>query len=145
LSKYHDSKFSATSFQDVVGQALKNIGNMKPDEAALEGRYDDWNKTYNADHIHTQITRLRKGASVRTAIDHWKKAMQSPNLRRDIYLVINFIAKDHLENNLRRMQDDEQFGERKQTVQILWLVSSLISQCHEQGIGIHIICKKEDE
>lgn len=144
LSKYHDSVFSATSFQDVVGQALKNIGNMKPDVAVLEGRHNDWDKTYNAEHTHTQIKRLRKGVSVRAAIDHWKKVMLSPNLRRDIYLVINFIAKDHLEDNLRRLQAGEQYGERKQTVQILWLVSSLISQCHEQGIGIHIICKKKD-
>jgi len=144
LSKYHDSVFSATSFQDIVGQALKNIGNMKPDVEVLEGRHDDWDKTYNADHTRTQITRLRKGSSVRDAIDHWKKVMLSPNLRRDIYLVINFIAKDHLEDNLRRMQTGELFGDRKQTVQILWLVSSLISQCHEQGIGIHIICKKKD-
>ena len=29
LSKYDDRKFSATSFHDIVGQALKNIGNMK--------------------------------------------------------------------------------------------------------------------
>lgn len=144
LSKYHDSVFSATSFQDVVGQALKNMGNMKPDMAILEGRHDDWDKTYNAEHTHTQIKRLRKGASVKAAIDRWKRSMLSPNLRRDIYLVINFIAKDHLGKNLKRLQADERFGERKQTVQILWLVSSLISQCHEQGIGIHIICKKKD-
>ena len=144
LSKYHDSHFSATSFQDVVGQALKNLGNMKPDAVVLESRHDDWNKNYNAEHANTQIPRLRKGASVRVAIDHWKKAILNPNLRRDMYLIVNFIAKNHLVDNLRRLQAGELFGERKQTVQILWLVSSLISQCHEQGIGIHIVCKEND-
>ena len=144
LSKYHDSQFSATSFQDVVGQALKNIGNMKPDKAVLEARHDDWNKNYNAGHANTQIRRLRKGATVEAAIDHWKQAMLSPNMRRDMYLVVNFIAKNHLVDNLRRMQAREDFGERKQTVQIMWLISSLISQCHEQGIGIHVICKEND-
>lgn len=141
LSKYHDSQYSATSFQDVVGQALKNLGNMKPDKAVLEARHDDWNRYYNADHANTQIRRLRKGATVTAAIDHWKQAMLNPNMRRDMYLIVNFIAKNHLVDNLRRMQAGEIFGERKQTVQILWLISSLISQCHEQGIGIHIICK----
>ncbi|MBR6438155.1 MAG: hypothetical protein IKS65_03095 [Bacteroidales bacterium] len=144
LSKYHDSQFSATSFQDVVGQALKNLGNMKPDAVVLESRHDDWNKNYNAEHANTKIPRLRKGTSVRVAIDRWKKAILNPNLRRDMYLIINFIAKDHLVNNLSRMQAGEIFGERKQTVQILWLVSSLISQCHEQGVGIHIVCKEKD-
>lgn len=144
LSKYHDSVFSATSFQDIVGQALKNIGNMKPDVEVLDGRLEDWDKTYNNGGANTQIQRLRKGASVATAISHWKQAMLNPNMRRDIYLVINFIAKDHLVANLNRMQAGDQFGERKQTVQILWLVSSLISMCHEQGIGIHIVCKKVD-
>jgi hypothetical protein len=139
LSKYHDSHFSATSFQDVVGQALKNLGNLKPDAVVLESRHDDWNKNYNAEHANTQIPRLRKGAS-----DHWKKAILNPNLRRDMYLIVNFIAKNHLVDNLRRLQAGEFFGERKQTVQILWLVSSLISQCHEQGIGIHIVCKEKD-
>lgn len=144
LSKFHDSIFSATSFQDVVGQALKNIGNMKPDATALDGRLDDWNKTYNNGGSNTQIHRLRKGVSVAAAIAHWKQAMLNPNMQRDIYLVINFIAKRHLEENLRRMQAGDVFGERKQTVQILWIVSSLISICHEQGIGIHIVCKERD-
>lgn len=144
LSKYHDSIFSATSFQDVVGQALKNIGNMKPDAAVLDGRLDDWDKTYNNGGAKTKIHRLRKGASVAAAIAHWKQVMLNPNMQRDIYLVINFIAKSHLEVNLRRMQDGEVFDERKQTVQILWIVSSLISICHEQGIGIHIVCKERD-
>ena len=144
LSKYHDSIFSATSFQDIVGQALKNIGNMKPDAAVLDGRHDDWNITYNNGGANTHIHRLRKGASVAAAIAHWKHAMLNPNMQRDIYLVINFIAKKHLVDNLRRMQAGEDFGERKQTVQILWIVSSLISICHEQGIGIHIVCKERD-
>ena len=144
LSKYHNSVFSATSFQDVVGQALKNMGNMKPDVNVLEERHDDWDKTYNGGGARTQIARLRKGVSVAAAIEHWKRAMLNPNLRRDMYLVINFIALSHLEENLRRLQNGDDFGERKQTVQILWLVSSLISQCHEQGIGIHIVCKKND-
>lgn len=117
---------------------------MKPDVEVLDGRLEDWDKTYNNGGANTQIQRLRKGASVATAISHWKQAMLNPNMRRDIYLVINFIAKDHLVANLNRMQAGDQFGERKQTVQILWLVSSLISMCHEQGIGIHIVCKKVD-
>lgn len=144
LSKYDDSKFSATSFQDIVGQALKNIGNMKPDRAVLEARHDDWNKNYNAKHANTQIRRLRKGATVDAAITRWKQAMLNPNMRRDMYLVVNFIAKNHLVDNLRRMQAGEEFGERKQTIQIMWLISSLISQCHEQGIAIHVICKEID-
>lgn len=110
----------------------------------LDGRLEDWDKTYNYGGANTRIHRLRKGVSVAAAISHWKQAMLNPNMRRDIYLVINFIAKDHLKSNLRKMQDGEQFGERKQTVQILWIVSSLISICHEQGIGIHIVCKKMD-
>lgn len=141
LSKHDTSQFSASSFHDVVGQALKNIGNMKPDTAVLGARHDDWDKTYNQAGVNTQIHRLRKGTTVVSAIDCWKQAMLNPNLRQDMYLIVNFIAKGHLASNLRRMQNGEQFGERKQTVQILWLISSLISQCHEQGIAVHIVCK----
>ena len=32
LSKYKDSSFSATAFQDIIGQAQKNLGNLTPQE-----------------------------------------------------------------------------------------------------------------
>ena len=100
------------------------------------------NKTYNADHCQTQINRLRKGTSVQDAINHWKQVLLNPNLQRDMYLIVNFISFTTLKDNLERMQRNESFGQRKQTVQILWLISSLISQCHEQGISVHVVCKE---
>src|SRR5690606_20093735 len=31
-SKYKDSSFSATAFQDIIGQAQKNLGNLSPSD-----------------------------------------------------------------------------------------------------------------
>jgi hypothetical protein len=56
-------------------------------------------------------------------------------------LVVNFISRSQLKDRLEKLRDGEAFAERKQVIQILWIISSLINSCVENGIGIHIYCK----
>ena len=139
--KHGDTLFSATSFHDIVGQALKNIGNMIPFDDQLEGKALVWNQTLNINGVSTSINRLRVGDVISNSISTYKKLLLSPNLKREIILVVNFISRTQLKDRLHKLKTGVPFSERNQVIQILWLLSSLISGCMENGIGVHIYCK----
>lgn len=141
--KYSNSQLSATSFHEIVGQALKNIGNFNPSIDRLEGtKQTQWNRNYITDSgIETSITRLRKGDSVANGIANYKRILLNPNIEKEVVLAINFISRANLKAKMEQLKAGDSFRERKQVIQILWLISSLISSCVENGIGIHIYCK----
>lgn len=141
-SKFKDTGYSASSFQDVVGQALKNISNLSPRDYQLDFKTQFWNNTYNAsDGTNTQITRLRKGTTVDDFVQRFKETTKNPNLNREIHLVVNFISKDGLRQKLEDLKDGVAFAERNEVIQILWFLSSFLSICGEQGIKGYICCK----
>lgn len=139
--KHGDSQFSASSFHDVVGQALKNIGNMTPSNEQLDLKAVRWAGNFNIDGFNTAITRMRSGDTIANATDTYKKLLLNPNLKREIVLVVNFISRNQLRDRLHRLRAGTPFAEKNQVIQILWLLSSLINSCQENGIGVHIICK----
>lgn len=139
---YHEksksSQFSASAFQDVIGQAQKNFGNLLPTHSQLSLKTDFWKRPYTQ---NTPIVRLRKGDSVDNAVDHWKKLMRSPYKSQEVYIVVDFISKDALTNKLRDLKDGNDFVEKNEVVQILWFISSLISSSQELGVRCKILCK----
>lgn len=141
-SKYKDTGYSASSFQDVVGQALKNISNLSPRDYQLDSKAHFWGNNYNAsDGTNTQIARLRKGTTVNDFTERFKETTKNPNLNREIYLVVNFISKNGLQQKLQDLRDGVAFAERNEVIQILWFLSSFLSICGEQGIKGYICCK----
>jgi len=141
-AKFGDSQLSASSFHDVVGQALKNIGNLNPSSIQLDTtKTAKWNATYNIDTVFTAINRLRHGDTIANAINTYKSLLVTPNLNKEIILVINFISRAQLKDRLQRLQAGTPFREKNQVIQILWITSSLVNSCVENGIDIHIYCK----
>lgn len=141
ISKYDDTIFSATSFHDVIGQALKNLGHIFPLEHIVDDKENIWGNKYNINKINTNISRLRRGDSVANAIDFYKRIIKLPNIKKSIFLIINFISKSKLEESLNMLRNGEDFRERNQTIQILWFISTLISGCREVNTNIYICCK----
>lgn len=141
-SKYKDVNFSASAFQDIVGQALKNLGNLSPQDFQLASKQRFWSGNYNNDGVQTQISRLRKGNSIADFTDRFSSTILEPNHQREIYLVLNFISRAGLEEKLQQLRDAEYFAERNEIIQILWFISSYINGCKEAGIdGVYIYCK----
>lgn len=140
-SKYNDSKFSASDFQDIVGQAQKNLGNLSPSDNQWQMKKDFWKNEYVINHKTTKINRIRKGNSVDNAIEYFKNLRSLPNLTKKVYLVINFISKAELTDRLEKLKNNEKFKERNEVIQILWFVSSLISSCNEVSAETYIICR----
>ena len=138
--KAGDTIFSASAFQDVVGQALKNLGNILPTDDQWALKEGLWNQTYN-NRARTQISRVRTGQTSSDLITYYKKIRTYPNLKKAIYLVINFISKSQLEINLNKLKNNENFAQRNEVIQILWIISSLISSCGEANAEVYICCK----
>lgn len=137
-SKSRNSVFSASDFQDVVGQAQKNFGNLTPTNGQLARKEEIWQTIYRGD---TQIVKLRKGDNVSNAVVKWKETLQNPNLKREVNLVVDFISKRELEDRLIRLRNGESFQEKNEIIQILWFISSFISSSQELGVESYICCK----
>lgn len=147
-SKYGSEGLSASKFQDVVGQAQKNLGNLVPPVHRIESKRQKWNRKFkiknnNNESVQTNIERLRRSpehTSLNDGLNFYKEQLQKPNLRKVVYLVLNFISKSRLEDNLVALRDGELVERKNEVIQILWFISSLISSCKEQGAEVKILC-----
>lgn len=140
-SKYKNSQSSASAFQDIVGQAQKNLGNLSPQIFQLDAKREIWNSTYNSSTgIATQINRLRKGTTVDDAIEQFTYAVRDPYFKKEVFLVINFISKACLSLWLQNLKDGVNFNEKNEVIQILWFISSLITTCQETNTEVTICC-----
>ncbi|MCW1961490.1 MULTISPECIES: hypothetical protein [Chryseobacterium] len=140
-SKYKNSNFSASDFQDIIGQALKNLGNLSPSDDQWEIKERLWNNLYKNDFVETQISRIRTGQSSNQTISYFKTIKGYPNIKKQVHIVINFISKSALEDRLHKLKNGESFQERNEVIQILWFISSLISSCFEANTEVYIHCK----
>lgn len=141
LSKADKKKFSATAFTEVIGQAQKNIGNLRAMDSQINAKVANWKTFYKKDKITTKIQRLRVGNSVDDFAKRFIELKTTPNSKKAIYLNINFISKKLLQTNLNKLKNNESFGQRKQTIQILWQISSLIASGREHSVDVYILCK----
>lgn len=141
-AKYKPKSFSASDFQEVVGQAQKNLGVFFPLETQWKQKEKKWKSTYNLNSVKTGINRVRTtGKTSKEAVALWQQAERSLNFKRDVYLVINFISKSELSRHLKNLKKGVDFGEKKEAIPLLWLISSLYATCQEMHIGLHITCQ----
>lgn len=140
-SKHKNSNFSASDFQDIIGQALKNLGNLSPSDDQWDIKENLWNNLYKNDSVETQINRIRTGQSSHETISYFKKIKGYPNIKKQVNIVINFISKSALDDRLQKLKNGESFRERNEVIQILWFISSLISSCFEANTEVYIHCK----
>ncbi len=142
-AKHGVSAASASAFHDVVSQALKNIGNFTASKDRLEKKRDGiWSRKFILKNTNTNIRRFRKGDNIKEAVSYFVDLTMSPMLKREVVLVVNFISKRDLTTWVGLMKKGDSFAQKKQVIQILWLISSLINTCMENGIGIKIYCKR---
>ncbi|MCG3087340.1 hypothetical protein [Sporosarcina cyprini] len=133
-AKNGSSQLSASDFQVVLGQALKNIGNMNTSTTDLQRKLSRWKNNIK----DTNISLKRVGDSVEKGGDLFIKTINSPNSIKEIYIVVNFLSKSSLEKGLINLKQGNSCP--NQIIQILWLLSSFISTCKELGIVARISC-----
>lgn len=140
VEKCDDSKYSASKFQEVVGQALKNIGNMTPLDAAIDNKKAKWDGVHTTSTIQRWINK-RAGTSIDNAIQMWKNNRTNPMCEKEMCLVVNFIAIDDFRSDLQNINILD--TQRKATAfQRIWILSSFINACIEAGVTPIIYCRQ---
>jgi hypothetical protein len=132
-AKYSAKGFSASAFHDLVSQALKNIGNFNFDQN-LSAKSKKVSELYSG----TKITRLRKGSNAVSCVKYLRNTYNNPKTLKEIVLIVNFLSKKELDSQLTLLASGKA---KNQTVQILWLLSSLFGTCLDKGIRVRILTK----
>lgn len=137
-SKHKDSLDSASDFQDVVGQALKNLANLSPTHEQLANKMNSWRGSYQTSNIQ----RLRSNnGTIQDAVRLWEENTNSPNFERCMCLVVDFLQKQRFEGQLHQMQATYPNNIDSELYQRLWLLSSFINGCLDMGVKPIIYCR----
>lgn len=132
---------SASVFQDVVGQALKNLGNLNPLSEQLEKKFKSWEKPYG-DFSQKGNTRFKMNRLVRGSLSEgkewWNKGNSNPKFKKISSLVVNFLDKDLLKTNFDKVK--QSIYDNEFLYQQLWLLSHFVNSCLEVGVTPRIYC-----
>lgn len=139
VEKCNDSQYSASAFQEVVGQALKNIGNLTPLDDSLAKKRDVWDGCHTKSHI-LRWRNKKDGQTMDEVINLWKNNRTNPNCIKEMCLVVNFISADEFKRSLSSINNLNN-KEKAATFQRLWILSSFINACIEASVKPIIYCK----
>jgi hypothetical protein len=143
---------SASKLQEVVGQAVKNLGRVRlqqPDQD-IDDRVELWKEDYawpDGKKLVSAMPRLRKcpaglSANATTRIKAFLKecaaAGNSPITRVEVALVIPNYSKARLENSFKKLGAASM---AKTTPQVFWLLSGFMSNCIEANVTPVIYCR----
>ena len=127
---------SASKFQEIIGQAIKNIGNINPDDKTIQKKIRGMNNKWNG----TGINKCRKGLPE----DYEKlynKLRYNPNKVQEICLAINYLSKSSLADAFEKIKNNQPLQQRNNVVQLAWLLSGFISTCKEADLNCRIFCR----
>ena len=127
---------SASNFQDVIGQAIKNIGNMNPSMDALQTKIDSMRGTWK----NTGIQKCRRG-HVDDIEEKYLNLMSNPNKKREVCLAVNFLSKQSLATAFSNIKNHIPFQQKNSVVQLAWILNGFISTCKEADLNCKIYCK----
>jgi len=143
--KHNDNALSASNLEEVFGQAQKNLGYLELNDESVEYRRNRWSRAYRLNNVNTKIKRIRKCKNPSKPIPSIKesirKASASGNLKRSVFVVINFLSKSELGISLNRLKNGESFENKGVTLQILWFVNAVLSSANEVGVEFRVICR----
>lgn len=142
--KHKGSSNSASAFQEVIGQALKNLGYFTPTEKDLAQQQSSWERPYNwgGNMIH-RLRHHPNNKTLQDAIDVWKKNMTHPLFKKEMCIVVNFISKGTFKTDLHKAITNAHMNAKVKatTFQRIWILSSFVNTCLEVGVTPKIYCK----
>lgn len=127
---------SASKFQVVIGQAIKNIGNLR--NLNVPNKVHAWqNKMYG----QTEIQVCRVG-DINQFESEYNRISKSPNGIKEVCLAIDFVSKDELKTAFDNISQDTPFKQKNSVSQMIWLLSAFISACKDADMHCRIFCKQ---
>lgn len=137
-SKYKkDVSNSASYLQDVIGQAMKNFGNMFFSKPEFKKKKNSWNKNYIHSKVHTNISRIRK--SKKDILSDVENLIADNNLTRKCILCCSFISKKNIESEFKNLKKTGKAS--GYVIQLLWILSSFSHAAKEMGVIPIIYCQ----
>ncbi|ARB91235.1 hypothetical protein [Legionella longbeachae] len=136
-SKYGKESTSASNLHEVVGQAIKNLGNMYfSPEGFINQKKAKFIKKYK--DSKSCIARVRRG-DLKLVKEYLINIQKRPQLYRNCILVCSFLSYQELKTNFNKIQKKEKV--RGHIMQLLWIISSFVHATKEMNIIPKIICK----
>ncbi len=126
-------ELSASAFQEIVGQAQKNL-NFFTQFDAITAKVASWKRAYAG----TKITRMRKGDKTKIG-RNLAETFAATNADREVYLVVNFLSLSLLKQELGKLKAGKKA--RRSVLPLLWLLSGLKTLCVEMHVKLYIYCK----
>lgn len=138
-SKHNSETKSASKLHDLVGQGIKNLGNMYfTKDAMLEKCSSKFSQDYIGDNSDSKINRTRKGNSAqleRFLID----LLKDYRLHRKCILSCSFISKQAVTAEFSKIAANQPV--RGHIIQLLWIISSFAHAARDMNIVPIIYCK----
>ena len=129
--KAGDETSGASAFQEVIGQATKNLGRVQVSPNALitkiQKLQDQGQWTANV-----PIVRYRGPGNPDQAA---AAIIADPNSRREVILVVNMMSIARFNQERQKQALEPHF------IQLIWILSAFIHSCRELGATARIICK----
>jgi hypothetical protein len=132
-AKFSNKNFSASAFQEVVAQALKNLGNFN-----FNQNLDTKTKKVKEKYSTSNIPRFRKGKSKKAFMKDLQSTFNFPQTRKELVIVVNFMSKKELDTQLNLLTKGKA---KNEAVQILWLLSTLFRECISLGISPKVLTR----
>ena len=132
----NEERLSASYFQDVIGQAIKNIGNMNPNTDSLRAKINSMRGTW----CNTGIPKCRRG-NVDEIEARYQSLMRNPNKKREVCLAVNFLSKNQLSTAFGNIKNNVSFRQKNSVIQLAWILNGFISTCKQADLNCKIYCK----
>ncbi|MYM36574.1 hypothetical protein GTP38_19785 [Duganella sp. FT94W] len=139
-SKHGKPSRGASSLHEVVGQALKNMGNLLCMPSSMRQKLAGFDGTFMKG---TQISRVRAaplGETFETTLDRVEQHLSSNKLQRQMVLACSFLSATDCTNDLNALRSGG--AVRASVRQLLWLLSYFVSACKEVNVEPIIHCRR---
>lgn len=139
-AKHGKLSLGAGAFHISVSQAEKNLGRLAFPKAAIDAKFDSWEKEpYKNSNKVTAIARLMRGGPRADIEKHLARLRNSPEVFKRVSIVTSSLSKKAVEGAFA----DIKTGKRPTAhfVQLYWLLTSFFSACAEVGAAGYVICQ----
>lgn len=138
-SKHGDPSTSASNLHDVVGQGIKNLGNMYFDANTMLSKLA---KTFGKDYksgkgVQTKISRIRKG-NIGDFEGYLTNLLKDYKLNRSCILCCSFLSFSDVTREFSKIKKGKPV--RGNIVQLLWIISSFAHAVKDMNARPIIYC-----
>lgn len=138
--------YSASYFQDVVGQAIKNLENFSPTQSQIKEKKTEWEDFICDGSTMKRIRKKKRNKTLESSVNVWVGNVSNPKYTKISSLVVNFLSFEKLKSSFKALAKDDglnkQMGHREEAYQQLCILSNFVHSCLELNIEPRIYCQE---